>query len=158
MAWAHTFRTWRGEGQLPVKKTGSRLRRLGRFLAQACVHAQPPRLCLTLRSMDCSVPASSVPWILQARILAWVAVPSSRIKPPSPASPALLADSLTHRATWEPNVWYLSFFAAPLRRAFHERLQSLKRFSGNWVGSKVTKKHRPPWESKAAPGGLLMGC
>jgi len=49
--------------------------------------------------MDCSLPGSSVHGIFQERILAWVAGPSSRdfpdpaIKPKSPASPALQADS-----------------------------------------------------------------
>ena len=37
------------------------------------------QLCLTLRdSVDCSPPGSSVRGILQARILEWVAMPSSR--------------------------------------------------------------------------------
>ena len=37
------------------------------------------QLCLTLCDpMDCSPPGFSVPGILQARILEWVAVPSSR--------------------------------------------------------------------------------
>ena len=36
------------------------------------------QLCLTLcDTMDCSPPGSSVPGILQARILEWVAMPSS---------------------------------------------------------------------------------
>ena len=40
-----------------------------------CVHAQS---CLTLRDLtDCSLPSSSVHGILQARILEWVAMPSS---------------------------------------------------------------------------------
>ena len=35
--------------------------------------------CLTLCGlMDCSLPGSSVPGILQARILEWVAIPFSR--------------------------------------------------------------------------------
>ena len=38
--------------------------------AQAC-----PALCV---SMDCNLPGSSVCGILQARILQWVAMPSSR--------------------------------------------------------------------------------
>ena len=41
--------------------------------------------------MDCSPPGSSVHWILQARILEWVAVSSSRDLPNSgvePGSPA----------------------------------------------------------------------
>ena len=41
--------------------------------------AQLLQLCLTLcKSMDCSPPGSSVHGILQARILEWVAIPSSR--------------------------------------------------------------------------------
>ena len=34
--------------------------------------------CLTFDHMDCSPPVSSVQEILQARILAWVAIPFSR--------------------------------------------------------------------------------
>ena len=58
----------------------------------ACMHAHS---CLTLCDpMNCSPPGSSLHEILQARILEWVAMPSSRgssqprIKPMSPASPA----------------------------------------------------------------------
>ena len=46
---------------------------------------------------DCSPPGSFVPGILQARILEWVAVPSSRGSPQprtEPRSPVLQADSL----------------------------------------------------------------
>ena len=44
-----------------------------------CVCAQSPQTCPTLCDpMDCSLPGSSVRGILQARILEWVAVPSSR--------------------------------------------------------------------------------
>ena len=43
-----------------------------------CVHV-PAQSCLTLcDSMDCSPPGSSVHGILQARILEWVAMPSTR--------------------------------------------------------------------------------
>ena len=45
----------------------------------ACMRAKSHQLCLTLCiPMDCSLPASSVQEILQARILGWVAMPSSR--------------------------------------------------------------------------------
>ena len=46
--------------------------------------------------MDCSSPGSSVLEILQARILDWVAIPSSRGSSPGiePGPPALQADSL----------------------------------------------------------------
>ena len=44
-----------------------------------CVHAKSLQSCLTLcNPMDCSLPGSSVHGILQARILEWVAMPSSR--------------------------------------------------------------------------------
>ena len=67
----------------------------------ACRHAKLLQLCLTLCDpMDYSPPGSSVLGILQARILEWVTISSSRdlldpgIKPASPVSPALQADSL----------------------------------------------------------------
>ena len=45
----------------------------------ARVHAKSFQLCPTLYDpMDCSPPGSSVHGILQARILEWVAMPSSR--------------------------------------------------------------------------------
>ena len=55
-----------------------------------CVQAQSLQSCLTLCDpMDCSPPSSSVHGILQARILEWVAVPSSGDLP-NPASLMLL--------------------------------------------------------------------
>ena len=43
-----------------------------------CVRAQPLQSCLTLQCMNWSPPGSSVHGILQAKILEWVAMPSSR--------------------------------------------------------------------------------
>ena len=57
--------------------------------------------------MDCSQPDSSVHGILQARILEWVAIPSSRdlpnsgIEPESLMSPALAGRFFTTSTTWE---------------------------------------------------------
>ena len=46
---------------------------------RACMHAKSRHLCLTdCDPMDCSQPGSSVRVILQARILEWVVMPSSR--------------------------------------------------------------------------------
>ena len=43
------------------------------------MHAKSLQLCLNLcNPRDCSLPGSSVHGILQARILEWVAMPSSR--------------------------------------------------------------------------------
>ena len=65
-----------------------------------CAHAESLQSCLTLGNpMDWSPPRSSVHGILQARILAWVAMPSSRrifpTQPMSPVSPALAGKFLT---------------------------------------------------------------
>jgi len=47
----------------------------------ACMCVQSLQSCPTLfNSMDCSLPSSSIHGILQARILEWVAMPSSRSK------------------------------------------------------------------------------
>ena len=57
-------------------------------------------LCVPI---EYSPPASSVPGILQARILEWVAdLPSSRIKP---RFPALQADSLPSEPPGKPKKW-----------------------------------------------------
>ena len=62
---------------LPHKRLGMQL------CTAACIHAyvraNSLRLCLTLcNPMDCSLPGFSVHEILQARILEWVAMPSSK--------------------------------------------------------------------------------
>ena len=57
--------------------------------------------------MDCSPPGSSVHGILQARILKWVAISSSRdlakpgIEPVSSVSSALVGGFFTTSATWK---------------------------------------------------------
>ena len=68
----------------------------GDFCEHACV-----LLCLTVcNPMGCSPPGSSVHGIFKARILKWVAIsffresPQPGIKPMSPVSSALQADSL----------------------------------------------------------------
>ena len=51
----------------------------GFITGRDAVHAKSPQLSLTLGDpVDCSPPAPSVHGILQARILEWVAMPSSR--------------------------------------------------------------------------------
>ena len=49
------------------------------YCLPVCMHAKLLQSCLILCDpMDCSLPGSSVLGILQARILEWVAMPSSR--------------------------------------------------------------------------------
>ena len=66
-----------------------------------CMHARSLQSCLTLCDpLDFSPPGSSVYGILQARLLEWVAMSSSRdlsdpeIEPESSVIPALQVDSL----------------------------------------------------------------
>ena len=78
------------------------------------------QLCLTLCDpMDCSPPGSSVPEILQAKILAWVTIPfSSGLPDPGIelVSPASQADSLPseppgnimlHKSEDKENVYFI---------------------------------------------------
>ena len=73
------------------------------------MHAKSLQLYLTLfHPVDCSLPGSSVHGILQARILEWVTLPSSRgnlsdleIEPTSLMSPAMAGRFFTASATWE---------------------------------------------------------
>ena len=62
-----------------------------------CIHAKLLQLFRLCDPMDCSLPGSSVHEISQARILEWVAMPSSRDLPHpgiKPGSPSFLVDSL----------------------------------------------------------------
>ena len=75
------------------------------------MHAKSLHLGLTLcNPMDCSPPSSSVHGILQARILEWVAMSSSRdlpdpgTEPSSPLSLALVGGFFTPSATWEAHL------------------------------------------------------
>ena len=67
-------------------------------------------------SMDCSPPGSSVHGILQATILEWVAMSSSRgsshpgIKPTSPASPALASKFFTTVSPGKPGYCTAIFY------------------------------------------------
>ena len=73
----------------------------------ACVHAKSIQSCPTLcNPLDCSLPDSSVRGILQARILEWVAMSSSRIFLTQGSnhclmSPALAGRFFTTSTTWE---------------------------------------------------------
>ena len=73
------------------------------FKVKVLVTQSGPTLC---DPVDCSLPGSSVPGILQARILEWVATPSSNpgIKHTS-MSPALADRVFTTSVTWEAHAY-----------------------------------------------------
>ena len=74
-----------------------------------CVCARAQSLSLTLCDpMDCTPPCTSVHGISQARILEWVAIPSSRAssQPVSPASPALASGIFTTELPGKPTFEY----------------------------------------------------
>ena len=65
-------------GVIPHKRL-SHSKRGSHLSPEKTLHAALPQLCLTLcYPLDCSPAGSSVHGILQARILEWVAMPSSR--------------------------------------------------------------------------------
>ena len=73
----NTFWCWNPSVWPVAKQVLSKLHDYSRDLT--CMSAKSPQLCLTLCDpMDCSPPGSSVQGILQARILEWAAIPSSR--------------------------------------------------------------------------------
>ena len=86
-------------GQMDGEMDGWTDGRMNGMCAQSC-----PTLC---NPLDCSPPGSSAHGILQARILEWAAIPSSRgssdpgIEPTSLRSPALAGGLFTAGATWE---------------------------------------------------------
>ena len=87
-----SFQDWRRQHHLGVQKANFwslpqtyKIRTCGNgawqsgFNKPLCVRTKSLQSCLTLcNPMDCSPPGSSVHGILQARILEWVAMPSSR--------------------------------------------------------------------------------
>ena len=82
-----------------------------------------PTLC---DHMDCSPPGSSVHGILQARVLEWDAIPSSRgltYRSNLRLSPALAGGFFTTNATWEaPSRSMLLLLLLLLSRFSHVRL------------------------------------
>ena len=90
-------------------------------------------------TMDCSLPGSSVHGILQARILEWVAMPSSRgIFPTQGSNPGILhcrqvPYSLSCHGS--PKPWYVNYFE--ISPNYNTVLASLKKFL-NFVGVSLT--------------------
>ena len=79
----------------------------------------------SLDPMDCSPPGSSVPGILQARILEWVAKPSSR-EPSQPRDQTCVSciggEFFNHWATWEAQKEILANKFSSVQLLSHVRL------------------------------------
>ena len=108
-----------------------------------CVCVLLAQSCLTLcNPIDCSLPASSVHGIFQARILEWVAMPSSRgsshpgIEPTSPKSPASAAGFFTTSATWKAPLksWALCNSNRFLHTVLHSRFHQVENWSSERSG------------------------
>ena len=107
------------------------------------MHAKSLQSCPTL---CISPPGSSVHWILQARILEWIAISSSRgfpdpgIKPASPASPALQADSLplSHGGSSDTNYRSFQKTEQDQKKLLKILCISFKAFSLCWSGNEQT--------------------
>ena len=109
--------------------------------ARVCARTKIPQMCLTLwDTMDCSPPGSSLQGILQERILAWVAMPSSRgifpTQGPNPClfsliSPALAGGFFTMSATYICICIHMNLILANLAISFYGVLYSPL---GLWIG------------------------
>jgi len=105
----------------------------------------------SLHPMDCSLPGSSAHWILQVRILEWVALPSSRgsSRPRDQTHICYVScigrQFLYHSAPWEaPSHQYTSPKDLPFPpKETHETL-CLNKQTNN-------KKHHVPWEKFIHP-------
>ena len=100
-----------------------------------CVACSVTQSCLTLcNSMDCSLPGSCVHGIFQARILEWDAISYSRgssntgIKPTSPVSPELQADSLglSHQTNTQCTIFSTQLYYACLKLRLFCKIRYLK--------------------------------
>ena len=79
-----------------------------KIFVSICLHCNKSYISplYILYIMDCCLPSSSVHWILQVRMLEWVAMPSSRVFPNrdrtvSVMSPALTGRFFTSNTTWK---------------------------------------------------------
>ena len=139
-------------------------------LNPVCVHAKSLQLGPTLcEHMDCSLPGSSVHGILQARMLEWVAMPSSRgsswTKRSKPHLVGLLhwqASSIPispPRKRWSPtisfSVWLLKIGPShiPASQTVCECLQGLSRVS--LISQLVWRLYAALREARASAGSHL---
>ena len=96
-----------------------------------CLGAQ---LCPTLcNSMDCSPPDSSVHWILQAKILEWVAIPFSK-ESSQPRDRTYISCTVSR------------FFTISAPRKTTHRKQSSKIWAALWVHYQL-RLNKVPWFS-----------
>ena len=100
-----------------------------------CLRTQSLQSCPTLcNTVDCSPPGSSVHWILQARILEWVAMPSYRgSSPPRNRTQVSCLSCITGRyftywATWEAPVNdYVDLINYPWNKSYDQPTQHIKK-------------------------------
>ena len=107
-----------------------------------CMRAKSLQSCPTLcHPMDCSLPGSSVHGILQARILDWVALPSSReIFPTQGSHPCLFCLLLGRQFFTTGPTWEALGLEVPTLRD-----RKLDDIWGSWqvkAGTKKWKEHR----------------
>ena len=112
------------------------------------------RSCLTLcNPTDCSLPGSSIPGILQAIILEWVAIPFSRESSwprDQPRSPILQAICLPSKPPGKPKVWIQSlshvWLCNPMACStpglpVHHQLLELAQTHVHWVSDDIQPSH-----------------
>ena len=148
---------------LPIDKLWFILLSLVNMLKEGCMNVKLPQSCTTLCDpIDCSPPGSSIHEILQARILQWVAMPSSResswprIEPTYLMSPALAGGFFTTSATSVQFTHSLvSYSLWPTDCStpgfpVHHQLQELVQTHVHWVGDAIQPSHLLSYPSPPA--------
>ena len=142
------------------------------------VHAQPLQPCLTLCDpVDRSLPVSSVHEILQARMLEWVAMPSSR-RPSWPKDGTCIScisctagGFFIHWAIWEAQGVYEAFqkwarmdSGCSLHPVYFPSSQAMTFFYKCWCTLNVRNRAwnntaaAVPWMCRTGPGTTLSRC
>ena len=120
---------------------GQRKIRLGCGAVMCSAGQSCPALC---DPVDCSPPGSSVHGILQARILEWVALPSSRgssqPRDQKPRSPALRGDSFLSEPPEKPVEAYSITWGSAVTRFAEGSVPTSMRFSWASAGKSQLKK------------------
>ena len=118
--------------------------------------------------MDCSLSGSSVPGILQARILEWVAFSCSKGSSNpgiEPRSPALQVDSLSSESPGKPRVGgrvskYVNFHEILFKLCKGRSLKQINRnhYETYWMCKKKKKKKTPEAQRHNKKGRVMSPC
>ena len=124
---------WVSSSHQVAKLSEFQLQHLGFIIWPAQCSAADTIDWIYIDPMDCSPPGSSVHGVLRARVLEWVAMPSSRGSS-QPRSPTLQVYSLLSETPGEPILTKLIFSAEWLTLCIYKEWREIKRGKSRRVG------------------------